>query len=174
MRTPWFLFGSAVILLVIMVAGFLTAPSVRPDARPHAVHTSIEVSDRGSQETLWLGYAMGLAILAVMTAVVLMGVGKNGRIGVLGKWLAAGFVCLGLIFTCLVASHGSYVAGNQGSFFGGLPAPTAWMIYGVWLFPILMILACSYNFDRWYFTEEDQRSIEELMRSTRTSEEDRK
>ncbi len=173
MRTPWFLFGSAAILLVIMVAAFLASPSVRPAAQPHAVYTSMESSDRGSQETLWLGYSMGLVILAVMAALVLMGVGKNGRAGTLGKWLVTGFLCLGLIFTCLVASYARYAAGNQDGFFGGLPAPTAWMIYGVWLFPMLMILACSYHFDRWYFTKDDRRSIEELMRSKRPREKDR-
>ncbi len=172
MRSPWFLFGSSAILLVIMVGGFLLSPSVRPAAQPHAVYTSIETSDRGSQETLWLGYSMGLAILAVMAALVLMGVGKNGPGNMLGKWLGAGFICLGLIFTCLVASYARYGAGHEDSFFGGLPAPTAWMIYGVWLFPMLMILACSYHFDRWYFTEEDQRLIEEVMRSKRSREED--
>jgi hypothetical protein len=167
MRIPWFLFASASALLLIMGAGFLVSPSDRPASQPHAVYTSLEIADVGSQETLWLGYFMGLAILAVMAALVWMGVGKKGQLGVLGRWLGAGFVCLGLIFTALVTSYARYGAGDQDSFFGGLPAPTAWMLYGLWLFPMLMILAGSIYFDRWYFTEEDQRSIEALMRSER-------
>ena len=172
MRLPWLLFASTAVLLLIMAAGFFLSPSARPTAQPHAVYTSLEIAHRGSQETLWLGYSMGLAILSVMAALVLLGVSKNGKIGALGGWLAAGFVCLGLIFTGLVASYAQYAAGNKDSFFGGLPSPTAWMIYGVWLFPMLMILACSFYFDRWYFTDEDQRSIEELIRSKRLQEED--
>ena len=171
MRLPWFLFASSVALLLIMGASFLLSPSARPAAQPHAVYTSLESTDRGSQETLWLGYFMGLAILAVTAALVLLGVSKKGRGGALGRSLLAGFVCLGLIFTGLVVSYARYAAGNQDSFFGGLPAPTAWMIYGVWLFPMLMILVCSFHFDRWYFSEEDQRSIAELLRSKRAREE---
>ena len=78
MRLPWLLFASSVALLLIMGASFLLSPSARPAAQPHAVYTSLESTDRGSQETLWLGYFMGLAILAVMAALVLLGVSKKG------------------------------------------------------------------------------------------------
>ena len=172
MRLPWLLFASSVALLFIIVAGFFLSPSARPAAQPHSVYTSMEITDRGSRDTLWLGYSMALAILAVMTALVLLGVDRNGRGGVLARSLVVGFACLALLFTGLVVSYASYAGGAQDSFFGGLPRPTAWMIYGVWLFPMLMLLVCAFHFDRWYFTEEDERSIEELMRSNQTREEE--
>ena len=172
MRIPRFLFASASALLLIMGASFFVSPSDRPASQPHAVYTSLASADIGSQETLWLGYSMGLAILAVMAALVWLGVGKRGQLGALGRWLGIGFVCLGLIFTALVASYARYGAGDQNSFFGGLPAPTAWMLYGLWLFPMLMILVCSFHFDRWYFTEDDERAIDDLMRSKLRREKD--
>jgi hypothetical protein len=170
MRLEWLLFASTAVLLLIISAAFLVSPSRQPASQPHPIYQSLESTDRGSQDTLWLGYSMGLAILSVMATLVLLGVSKRGRLGALGGWLAAGFVCLGLMFTGLVTSYAQYAAGNHERFFGGLPAPTAWMIYGVWLFPMLMILVCSFHFDRWYFTREDQRAFENLIRSTQPRE----
>ena len=44
------------------------------------------------------------------------------------------------------------------------------MLYGVWLFPLLIILVCMFHFDR-YFSKDDERAFEALIRKKRSEEE---
>ena len=90
--------------------------------------------------------------------------------GPLGAWLVAGFLGLGLLFTVLVSSYARYAGGVETRLFLGLPPPTAWMLYGVWLFPLLIILVCMFHFDR-YFSKDDERAFEALIRKKRSEKE---
>jgi len=173
MRPSHFLLLSSAVLFLIIVGSFFLSHSLRPAAEAHPVYESIDSTQVGSIPTLWWGYAMGLAIFATLAASVLLGVRRRGRIGPLGVWLAAGFLCLGLIFSALVASYARYAEGTETGFFGGVPAPTAWMIYVVWPFPLAMILACMFYFDSRYFSEDDQRTFDDRIRSIRKQREER-
>ena len=152
---------------MIIIGSFFLSPSLRPAAEAHPVYESVQRTQVGSLPTLWWGYAMGLAIFATLAVSVLLGVRRRGRIGPLGVWLAVGFACLGLILTALVISYARYARGVDVDFFGGLPAPTAWMIYVLWPFPLLMILACMFYFNSRYFSDDDQRTFDDLIRSSR-------
>ena len=173
MRLSHLLLIASAALLLIVLGSFFLSPSLRPAAAAHPVHESVGITLVGSLPTLWWGYAMGLAICATLAASVLLGVRRRGRIGPLGVWLAAGFLCLGLIFTALVVSYARYAGGTDTGFFGGLPAPTAWMIYVVWPFPLLMILVCMAYFESQYFSDDDQRAFDDLIRSSRQGREER-
>ena len=72
-----------------------------------------------------------------------------------------------MIFTALVASYRQYAAGTDTDLLLGLPEPTAWMLYGVWLFPFLMVLAAVALFDT-YFSEQDARDFDQRVRQNRS------
>jgi hypothetical protein len=167
MRLSHILFLASTALLLIVIGSFLVSPSLRPASGPDVAYESLDHAEVGSMGTLWWGYAMGLAIFATLAATVLIGVRRRGRIGSLGLWLTVGFVCHGLIFTALVVSYARYVDGSGSGFFGGLPAPTAWMLYVLWPFPLLMIGAGMVYFEREYFSDEDQRKFDALIQSGR-------
>lgn len=163
MRISHLLFAASAVLLAIVVAGFFLSAPLLPAAGPHPEYESIERTIAGSEGTLWWGYAMGLAILAVLGVSTVLGVRRRGPRGRLGRWLAVGFACLGIIFTGLVSSYARYASGTGADLVLGVPPPTAWMLYGVWLFPFLMILVSILHFDG-YVSEDDERQFEELMR----------
>jgi hypothetical protein len=167
MRLAYFLFATSALLLIVIIAGFMLPRSSRPSAGPHPQYRSLDRSGVDSADTLGWGYAMGIAILATMGASVILGVARKGRTGPLARWLGAGFVCLAMIFTALVASYRQYAAGTDTDLLLGLPEPTAWMLYGVWLFPFLMVLAAVALFDT-YFSEQDARDFDQRVRQNRS------
>ena len=170
MRLSILLFAAPAVLLLIVLAAFFVSPTLGPAAGPHPDFVSLDQTAVGSQATLWWGYAMALALLATLAVSTLIGVRRGGRMGPLGAWLVAGFLGLGLLFTVLVSSYARYAGGVETRLFLGLPPPTAWMLYGVWLFPLLIILACMFHFDR-YFSKDDERAFEALIRKKRSEKE---
>lgn len=119
---------------------------------PHPDHGSVlRVSGPASPSVIAWGYGLGLAILLLMTSCILLGVAKAGRLGRLGLGLAAGCFGLALVFTALVFT---YARGASG-LVAGFPLPTAWMLYGVWGFPSLMVLGFSWAFLRVWLTEDE-------------------
>ncbi len=47
--------------------------------------------------------------------------------------------------------------------FLSFPRPTAWMLFGVWPFPIYFMAVYYILFDRWYYTQEDEKHLEEIV-----------
>ena len=171
MRLSILLFAAPAVLLLILLAAFFVSPSLWPAAGPHPDFVSLDRTVVGSQATLWWGYAMALALLATLAVSTVIGVRRrDGRTGPLVAWLVAGFLVLGLIFTVLVVSYARYAGGGETRLFLGLPPPTAWMLYAVWLFPFLIILVCMFHFDR-YFSKDDERAFEALIRKKRSEKE---
>jgi phosphatidylserine synthase len=66
-------------------------------------------------------------------------------------------------FLALMATYRTYQAGGDHALFLGLPAPTAWMLYGVWWVPMYFILLYIFAFDRYVFSEADQLRFNEIL-----------
>ena len=73
--------------------------------------------------------------------------------------LIFGVVYLAL-FSCMIFSNWSYVHDQNHTFFWDMPRPTAWMIYAVWLSPLIVTAIYVVNFERWVISPEEE---EELM-----------
>lgn len=121
----------------------------------------------GQPGVLGFGYVMGILMMAAMAVCVLVGIRKNGKLGTLGRWLIGGFVAYALVFTALVYSYRQYDPGNVQNFFGGFPLPTAWLVYGVWLFPWFFIAVLVIMFDRSFLTQSDLDRFHALVQKSR-------
>ena len=60
-----------------------------------------------------------------------------------------------LIFFLLLRSYWQYVEVSEPSHFLGFPAPTAWMVYGIYFFPFIFTALYVLNFNSWVLTEEE-------------------
>lgn len=167
MRLPWVLLLASAFLLAVVVGAFFLSPSLRPAAETHPEYASLDSTTVGSEGTAAFGYLMALGVLATTGVSVVIGVRRRGRSNALARWLAVGFGGLALVYTALVLSYARYAAGADTALFLGLPAPTAWMLYGAWLFPLLLILACVARFDD-YLSRDDERTFHEIVRSRRS------
>lgn len=160
------LFLFLVALLIIVCVSFLLPEASRSTSQVHPEYSSMLKSSGNTaslSSTLWLGYVYGVIMFAVMAVSILIGIQKREKLGTLGKWMAAGFFMYLLVFTALVYTYSQYTHDKHQDFFGGFLLPTAWMIYGMWLFPLFFVFLFTLHFDRWIMTKDDLRQFQLLL-----------
>jgi hypothetical protein len=116
----------------------------------------------GGIPILAAGFATGLLILLMFGLCLLVGIPPRARR--LKTLILVGTSAYGLIFSGLMLSYLDFIQEVPTQIVGGFPTPTAWMIYGVWLFPWVFIIAYVYTFRTHYFTPEAEEHFRELLR----------
>lgn len=108
----------------------------------------------------WAAWAMMLGTVALMTATMVLGAARDGRIG----WLGVPFA---LVFLVLVGAFGAALALPEGDaaaprLYLGLPPRAAAVLYGVGLLPLLVVpLAYALSFDGATLREGDVARVRE-------------
>lgn len=110
----------------------------------------------------WLAWAFALLQVTFFMALLALGAMKKGSLGPLSRPLLVGWLIFAGIFTGLIVAHARYTATSEHGLFLGFPVPTAWMIYGVWVFPAVFVVLYLVTFDRWGFTKDDEARLAEL------------
>lgn len=161
---------SAALTLVLVGSRFLSG-AMQPVAQLHPDADSLLQSAgwlAGRPDVLWLGYALGLLVIAIMGTGVWIGLRKHDAGTPLSRWIMIGFAAYALLFTCLTVSSAAYAGNPSGTaFFGGFPLPTALMLYGMWQLPLLSIGLYMVWFDRWVLTDEDLARFRKLVDEAR-------
>ena len=160
------LLGVSAALVLIMAASVLLPGATEPTARLHPEAASLLQSTGGLADqpaTLWLGYVLGLLILGLMAVCVWIGLRKKDAGTPLTRWMMTGFAGFALVFTGLTFTYARYTGTAEIPFFGGFPLPTAWMIYGMWFFPLILVGLYMALFDRFVLTEDDQARFQDLV-----------
>ena len=111
----------------------------------------------------WVGLAFGLFQIVFFLVSLAVGGEKRGDYGPLKLPLIVGGIAYAVVFIALVLSHRAYVNDADPGLFLGFPIPTAWMMYGVWLVPLVFMLLFLFKFDSWIYTEDDRKRFEELL-----------
>jgi hypothetical protein len=142
-----------------------------PMAAPHSTHglPLLESTHQiGSQPWIYgLAIALSLFIILFMGLMIWMGNSRAGKTGPLRWWLLGAFAVYLFFFVRLYIDYHRYSVGGDETFFGGFPLPTGWMIYDIWLFPLLVALVLVYFFTRWNWTSADQQGFDHLLEQVR-------
>lgn len=109
----------------------------------------------------WAGWVVGLLVLTLMGALIALGVRRRARRVRRLVWALMGGH--GLVFGLLMLAARAYEAGEAAGF-GGFPAPTAWLIYGIGLFPVLLLALMVRRFETAFFDDADQARFDEILR----------
>jgi hypothetical protein len=99
-----------------------------------------------------------------------LGITRKGNTGPARRPLFAGALLFVLIFTAMIVSYHGYMSDGTRSLVLGLPVPTAWMLYGVWAFPLFFVLFFFLNFNRWYVKPTDLERLYRLVAQRRSIE----
>ena len=139
-------------------------------------HPEIPAMDVGGdgaarhEKVLWLGWVYGIIQIVFFLTLLAFGSRKNGIVGPMLKPIALGGVVYIAIFTMMFVAYRGYADEETHALFLSLPKPTAWMIYGVWFFPLCYMFLYMFNFDSWTFTEEDQVEFDRIVAARRAYE----
>jgi len=142
------------------------SPIPNATGAPHPEFNGMMISVANIDEaphTRWLGYFFGLAIIGVFGSFLFLGNRKKEKLTPIKKWLWIGLILYTLVYTGMVLSHWSYVANDGGPFFMSMPAPTAWMIFGVWFVPIIITLTYIIKFEDWIISDKEIKDFHKSM-----------
>ena len=156
--------------LLIIIVGLAVSPQVpMATGMPHPEFgTNILIAPNNIDQeshTRWMGYLYGLGIIGVFWTFITIGTRKKGKKTVMFRWVAACFIIYIIVYTMMTRSHWSYTEHNGSDFIFSMPAPTAWMIYGMWFIPIIITLAFVVFFEKAVISDEEITEFEIFIQS---------
>lgn len=127
--------------------------------------TMLHAGDGGPRfKPIWpLATVFGLSQVALFVVLLALGGRKQEKLGPLKVPLLVGGIFFAGAFLAMVLTYRSYVDATEHALFLGFPIPTAWMMYGVWLVPLVFMLVYLFTFDSWFYTDEDRKRFEQLL-----------
>lgn len=160
------LLGGLLSLLAIIIALWLLPAIPQATSQLHPEFGTMLKSGNSVAEQSsikWLAYCFGLMILFIFVAAVFIGARRKRPTGNLRHWLAAGSIAYAITYHFSIMAYWRYADATETQYFGGLPTPTAWAIYGIWSIPVIMTLVYVFRFDEWILAKEDMEGFRELV-----------
>ncbi len=173
MKLFYLLFATLISLLVIVLFAGITPEVANSTGVPHPEFKGMLIGPNNIDQavhTRWLGYFYGLGIIFLFGVFLLIGNRKKGKLTSIGKWILIGIGAYLLFYTMMVLSHWSYSDNDGGDFILMMPAPTAWMIYGVWFVPLIITAAFVFKFEEAIISDEEIASFEAYVKELKEKE----
>lgn len=121
---------------------------------------------------LMLGWLVALGQASLFTGLLVLGI-RRGQRPVPGRGVfLAGLVAYLAVFSLLMLSYRTFMrdpAGAADRIFLSFPAPTAWMLYGVWIVPLVFLVLYMVLFEDWIYGPEEERKFQQLLAERRAS-----
>jgi hypothetical protein len=183
MNVPWFIFIALLAMCAVVGIAFMTPQVpfedvvnedgttervVKSHGYEHPQYPTMEHGGPGAERhavTLWVGWAFATVCILFFVGCLLLGAARHGELGPAKTPFIVGTAIFMAIFTALIFSYRAYMTEDTHSLFLSFPRPTAWMLFGVWPFPIYFMVLYYALFDRWHFTEKDQQRLDEIVAS---------
>lgn len=156
MRIPQLLLG-----LTLAIAGLLVAAAFVPESpgagvAPHPDHPSLLSGGAPASPVMWgIGTLFGLVQVAFFGACFALGMQRGGRLGPVARPLILGLLGYAGVWLALAVAYAATAGDGETSLWGAFPAATAWMLYGMWPFPIVFAYVYLRHFDSWFLNEDD-------------------
>ena len=169
MKNYHLLFGLLLLLcgVVLVAASLEEVPSQRGLTHPDfsTMQLGGDSAARHGQ-VLWLGWSFGALVIAFFVGLIDASLARSGQPGKPSArrtvWLAG--AVFELIFLLLVLSYRSFMDDPSMPSVLGFPRPTAWMLYGIWGFPMVFVLLYIFRFEQWVLDTKAEAEFAKLER----------
>jgi hypothetical protein len=132
-------------------------------SHPTIDHMAIGGPGEAKHEKVFaLGIAFGILEIILFSVCLALGASRMEKVGRIGVPIAIGAALHVVTFLAIVVSYRSYLAGSE-TLYLGLPAPTAFMMYGIWWVPMYFIFLYLFAFDRYVFNDADLKKFNEIL-----------
>ena len=136
----------------------------------HAGHTEMKAGGSGELrhgDILLVGWLFGVLEVAIFVTLLSLGLRRRKDSGGQGGLLFFGGVVFAGVMTALFLSYRQYMTASEPSFLGPFPTPTAIMIFGIWLAPLIFVALYMVFFDRWIVSEDDLKRFKHILEDRR-------
>lgn len=162
----YYLYLAALTMTLLIIAGLALINPV-PESTP-VVHPEFKTmlhsanSQASSPAIKYLGYAFGLSILAIFGMSLYWGSKRAKDSGFRIRNIMIGMGLYALTYTGMVLSSWEYDQ-VEAPIWGGLPIPTAWMLYGIWFVPVFLIVLYVKGFNKHVLSAEDEARFHRIV-----------
>jgi hypothetical protein len=162
------------LLVVVGVFATLEEP-VHGQGLPHPDHVAMAIGGDATSRTLpilGLGLVFALLQVSLFGGLLLLGL-RRAEEPLFPRYLPVlgGLALLMAAFVFLFNSYRSFAVDPEASaIFLGFPAPSAWMLFGVWWTPLALVLLYMLRFDRWVYGDQEKAAFAALLERARGAE----
>jgi hypothetical protein len=122
----------------------------------HPDHPSLLGGGAPATPWVWgIGALFGLLQVAFFGACFALGMQREGRIGPVARPLCLGLVGYAGVWLALVVAYVTTAGDSEATLWGAFPAATAWMLYGMWPYPLVFAWVYVRHFDDWFLNADD-------------------
>ena len=164
MHRPGFLFALLIAIGLLTIALFFIDEPRGP--RPHSEFSTMQQAGDGAdrhEHVFWIGAAMALLMALFPVACLALGMSRGKDAGPTRWPLTVGALLFGLVFVAIFATYREYMITGSSLPVWGLPEPTAWMVYGVWVCPLVFAVFFLIWFDSWFVRPADLERLRQLV-----------
>jgi hypothetical protein len=165
-KLPAILLAALLLLWGVLIYAVFSPVEKYPGASTHPEHSQMHVAGASAEFDAGMtvpGAIAGVLIITTYLLCLLIGAGKNGASRkFVGVVVASSCLVIGS-FLAMTFSVGGYVRDSSPQLVGGFPVPTAWMVFGVWLSPIVFLAIYIAGFRQWVMTDDDRQRLAELV-----------
>jgi hypothetical protein len=163
------------LVILVLLCGVVGALFVREEQAhsrgiAHPEHGAMMLGADGEsrhRSLLPLGWAFAALQVAFFVGLIALALRRgDGRVPAWPALVLVGGVYLAM-FALLFVAYGDFAAGEPVELVFGFPAPTAWMLFGVWSAPMLFLLLYVLRFDALVWTAESRARFERLLAQRR-------
>lgn len=156
-----------VFLLLLMALITVSEPAPGNAGQVHSQFQSLLVSggEAASQQAVpQYAFLFGLCFILFMMGCLAVGGRINNRFSKFHAWILAFLVTYLGIYGMLCHSYYTYIQHPENAqMVLGFPAPTAWMLYGIWFLPFLFSLVYLFQFDKFVLRPGDLERFKSLV-----------
>ena len=160
-----FLFCLTIFLILFLSLWYFPIPENAAGTLHPTYKTMFHSGDNvlGSTTTRVLSFLFGLGVIMMFYFFILFGADRKKSTGKLRLWINIAFIAYLIVFTLSFFSYLNYETTGHNNFFMGWPTPTAWMIYGMWSTPVILVLIYVIKFKDWILDEEDEAEFQRIL-----------
>ncbi len=181
-KLPWFILALLLAMCGAVLAAFIIGETPHVESEPdeagvvthtysghgvgHPTYKTMLAGGPGEDRhagIFWVGWAFAVLQAIFFVSLLVFGMRKKDNPGPALVPLIVGGTIYAAIFTMLFVSYRGYMSSGESGFFLSLPHPTAWMIYGIWLFPIIFVFIYRRYFGNWFLTDSDMERFNALV-----------
>jgi ABC-type transport system involved in cytochrome c biogenesis permease subunit len=117
-----------------------------------------------SSSALIMGLVFGVISIIIFVIFLFIGIfQKQNSKKIFWPW-GIGLIIYLSIFILGILDYLTYLRSDSLSTFFGFPTPTAWMLFGIYLFPFYFTLFYIIKFKYWILSPESERKFKELIK----------
>jgi len=165
-KAPGFLLATLVVLWGVIIFAVVSPADVYPGAATHPQHKAMHVAGPATDfdaKMLGSGTMAGVLIISIFLLCLLLGSGKNGATPQFITIVVVASSLLIGVFLKMSSTIRDYIAAPSPEIAGGFPTPTAWMVFGISMTPMVFLLIYVAGFRRWVMTDDDRKQLEALV-----------